>query len=294
MCHPLWPASRAQGHCNCHLMTRRLSSWRRGSVWGRPDRPYEGMSQPCRPWRTSACFRDVCAPSTGSLQKQVNRHPDNLMWGHAGSIFSGPGHHRQKSKPLWPLIALLGRSSSQSQRRCWPHGQAWRAIPWSYSSLPRSGVTRRYGGRSIGGGDPGFVSSGPMPKPFVSPKVSRWFGVELRQWRRSLHTSSVTPRLVGIDGIAYRGEVPPLPSTAPLTSCTSFGGGGGGDWPRLWSMLWVTLTVHVGELELPWPIGDLATAGGLVVLLADFWGDAMYTSSEREAKGGLAVPVPVL
>ena len=74
------------------------------------------------------------------------------------------------------------------------------------------------------GGDPGSVSSGPMPKPVATLQVSRWFGVELKQWRRSLQTSSATPRLVGIDGTAYGGDAPPLPSTSPPNSPTSFGG----------------------------------------------------------------------
>ena len=83
-----------------------------------------------------------------------------------------------------------------------------------------------------------------MPKPVASLKVSRWFGEELRQWRRPSQTSSATPRMVVIDGIACRGGrrrcLPPLPqrSLFPLD------GGSEGDWLRLWSMLWGTLAVQ--------------------------------------------------
>ena len=40
----------------------------------------------------------------------------------------------------------------------------------------------------------------------------------------------------------------------------------------------------VGELELPWPVGVQAADGGLVVLLVDLWGDAMYAKFGRSAK----------
>ena len=50
----------------------------------------------------------------------------------------------------------------------------------------------------------------------------------------------------------------------------------------------------VGALELPWPVGGQTADGGLVVLLADLWGDAMYAKSEKSTTGAAsAVRVPV-
>ena len=70
-----------------------------------------------------------------------------------------------------------------------------------------------------------------------------------------------------------------------------------GRWRRLATALEYTLGYSdptvVGALEFPWPVGDPA-AGGLVVLLANPRGDTMYASSERKAKGaGSAVLVPM-
>ena len=78
-------------------------------------------------------------------------------------------------------------------------------------------------------------------------KAGHWFGEELRQWRRPSQTSSATPRMMVIDGTACGGGGgggAPLPSTPPPTSPIAFGGGAGGDWPRLWSTLWGTLTLQ--------------------------------------------------
>ena len=50
----------------------------------------------------------------------------------------------------------------------------------------------------------------------------------------------------------------------------------------------------VGALELPWPVGVQVADGGLVVLLAGLWGDAMYAKSKRSSKSARSeVPVPV-
>ena len=58
-----------------------------------------------------------------------------------------------------------------------------------------------------------------------------------------------------------------------------------GRWRRLATALEYALghsdPAVVGALELPWPVGIQAADGGLVVLLADLWGDAMYAKSER-------------
>ena len=40
----------------------------------------------------------------------------------------------------------------------------------------------------------------------------------------------------------------------------------------------------VGALELPWRVGVQAAQVGLVVLLANLWGDAMYAKFERSSK----------
>ena len=46
-------------------------------------------------------------------------------------------------------------------------------------------------------------------------------------------------------------------------------------------------------MEVPWVVGAQAADGGLVVLLADLWGDAMYARSETSTKSALlAVRVP--
>ena len=226
--YPLLPTSRAQGHCSRRLLTRCLSSWRRRSVSVRPDQPSEATSQPCGLPRTSACFRGPCEPSTGGPRNHINRRPDNLIGDHAGSVFSGHRRHRRKSKPWQPLLASASYSSSESPKRCRSHRQARRALPWSYSSLPRSAVTRECGGRFMGGADLGSVSSGPVPKPVASLKLSCWFGVELRQRTRSSQTSSATPRLVGIDGTTYGGEpprcLPPPPPPPPDAPKRTVGG----------------------------------------------------------------------
>ena len=50
----------------------------------------------------------------------------------------------------------------------------------------------------------------------------------------------------------------------------------------------------VGVLEVPWPVGSQATDGGLVVLLADLWGDAMYAKIQSSTTSAAsAVPVPI-
>ena len=50
----------------------------------------------------------------------------------------------------------------------------------------------------------------------------------------------------------------------------------------------------VGALELTWPVGGQTADGGLVLLLADLWGDAMHAKSEKSTTGlASKVPVPV-
>ena len=71
-----------------------------------------------------------------------------------------------------------------------------------------------------------------------------------------------------------------------------------GRWRRLATALEYALGYSdlavVGALGPPWPVGVQASDGGLVVLLADLWGDAMYAKSERSTNSaGSEVPVPV-
>ena len=168
--------------------------------------------------------------------------------------------------------------------------------PWSYSSRPKLAVIERCAGRSLGGDGRWSVSSGPMPRLVASLRVSRWFGEGLRHWRRPSRASSATPRTRVTGGTAYAGGAPPPPSTVPPTSPTSFGGGG--RWRRLATApeyaLGYSDRAVVGALELPWPVGVQAADGGLVVLLADLWGDAMYSKSVRSTSSAAStVLVPV-
>ena len=142
---PLWQASREKGHYSRRLLTRCLSSWLGGSVWGKQSQPSEDTSQPCRQLRMSGCFPGVCEPSTGGLRSWVNQRSGNR--GHEGFVFSGLGRHRQKSKPWQPFLASVGCFSLESLKRCPSLQQAWLAIPWSCSSPPNWTVVRKCGDR---------------------------------------------------------------------------------------------------------------------------------------------------
>ena len=134
-----------------------------------------------------------------------------------------------------------------------------------YSSRPKLVVIERCEGRSMGGDGLGSVSSGPMPRPVASLKVSRWFGEGLRQWRRPSRASSAIP-------------------CTRVTGGTAYGGGGGGAaaafhrsrsvpyfiWWGRWRRPAMALEYAlgssdpavVGALELPWPVGVQAASGG--------------------------------
>ena len=203
-----------------------------------------GTSQPFGLMRMSDCSRNVCRPSTGDLQSRASPRLGSHTWDHANSVSSGPERRHHKSKMWRPLLASVGCFSLGHLKRCPSHQQGWRVTLWSYSTQPKSAVIERCEGCSMDGDGLGSVSSGPMPKPVTSLKVSRWFGEGLRQWRRPSRASSATPRTQITSGTTYGRGAPPLPSTAPPTSPTSYGGGGGAGWPRLWSRLWGTLTLQ--------------------------------------------------
>ena len=141
----------------------------------------------------------------------------------------------------------------------------------------------------------GSVSSGPMPRPVTSLKVGRWFGEGLRQWRRPSRASSATSRTRVTGGTAYGGGAPPPP---PSRSPNVPGFVWWGRWCRLATALeyavgYFDLAV-VGALELPWSIGIRAANGGLVALLADLWGNAMYAKTEGSTTSAAsAVLAPV-
>ena len=147
----------------------------------------------------------------------------------------------------------------------------------------------------MGGDGLGSVSSGPMPRPVASLKVNRWLGEELRQWRRPSRACSAIPR-------------------TRVTGGAACGGGGAAAafhrspnvlyfvwwvrWRRLATALDYALGYFdpsvVGAPELPWPVDVQAADAGLVVLLADLWGEAMYAKSERSTKSAASdVLVPV-
>ena len=112
----------------------------------------------------------------------------------------------------------------------------------------------------MGGDGLGCVSSGPMRRLVASLKVSRWFGEGLRQWRRPLRASSVTPHRWhslrrGGAAAAFHGS-PNVPYFVWW-----------GRWHWLATALEYALGYSdpavVGALELPWPVGAQAADGGL-------------------------------
>ena len=91
---PRWRSMREPGLCGHRLLTSCLTSWRQGSLWGRPDPPSGVMCPRLERRRISGCSLAVVRPSTGDLQSLENRHRDShslgpeglsLLWARAAS-----------------------------------------------------------------------------------------------------------------------------------------------------------------------------------------------------------------
>ena len=252
---------REPGLCGRRLLTRCLTSWRQGSLWGRPDPPSGVMCPRLKRRKISGCSRAVFKPSTGDLQSLENGHRDSHTWDRRVSASCGPERPHRLSRQWRRWRTSVGFSSCGSLKRCPSRQRDWQAIPWSCSSLPRLEATGKCGARFMSGDDHGSDSLDPTPRQAASRRVNRWLGEGLRQWKRSSQTSSVIPRIVTIGGIPCGGGALRPPSTALQMWPISFGGGGGNGWPRRWSTLWATLTLRWLGL---WCFHGLWVAGLLV------------------------------
>ena len=115
---PRWRSMREPGLCGRRLMTRSLTSWRQGSLWGRLDPPSGVMCPRLERRKISGCSRAVCKPSTGGLQSLENRHRDSHTWDRRVSASCGPERPHRLSRQWRRWRTSVGFSSCGSLKRC--------------------------------------------------------------------------------------------------------------------------------------------------------------------------------